>query len=313
MTLKGGTSQACAACKYQRRRCISDCPLAPYFPADQPKMFQNAHRLFGVSNILKILKQLDPSQKKVAMKSIIYQANARDKHPVYGCVAEIQNLVFNIQLYEEELQAVHAQLAFYRQQQQHQQQEISSTALSDSVSHIQLGMPPPPAVAAPPPPPQPDNGNGLTLFHQGTPSQQYNAAVNDNALPVQSYPSYSNNSYAAYNNNTTFVDPKENNAVNSLWIQQSYGNSAYNSNTMIMQSQLPSSQAISVPPEVTQDYDEIHPFFDTIDDRQSYIDSKEAYDSSSESSLKDTRHSVEHVAENELKSAAACFTLTSVN
>ncbi|KAK9278208.1 hypothetical protein L1049_027769 [Liquidambar formosana] len=62
-----------------------------------------------------------------------------------------------------------------------------------------------------------------------------------------------------------------------------------------------------------QDYDEIHPFFDTIDDRQSYIDSKEAYESSSESSLKDTTQSLEHVAENELKSAAACFSLTSVN
>ncbi|KAJ8536430.1 hypothetical protein K7X08_034831 [Anisodus acutangulus] len=307
MTLKGGTSQACAACKYQRKRCISDCPLAPYFPADQPKMFQNAHRLFGVSNILKILKNLDPFRKKVAMKSIIYQANARDKHPVYGCVAEIQNLLFNIQLYEEELQVVHAQLAFYRQQ---QQQEISSTTLSDSVSQIQLGMPPP-VVAASLPPFQPANGNGLTLFHQDAPSQQYNAAVNA-ALPVQSYPSDSNNSYGSYNN-TTFVDPKENNAVNSLWIQQSYGNSVCNNNTMIMQSQLPASQTIVVPQEVTQDYDEIHPFFDTIDDRQSYIDSKEAYDSSSESSLKDTRQSVEHVAENELKSAAACFTLTSIN
>ncbi|XP_059306714.1 LOB domain-containing protein 27-like [Lycium ferocissimum] len=311
MTLKGGTSQACAACKYQRRRCISDCPLAPYFPADQPKMFQNAHRLFGVSNILKILKNLDPSQKKVAMKSIIYQANARDKHPVYGCVAEIQNLLFNIQLYEEELQAVHAQLAFYRQQQQQQQQEISSTTLSDSVSQIQLGMPPPAVVAACLPPPQHANGNGLTLFHQDAPSQQYNAAANA-ALPVQSYPSYSNNSYGAYNN-TTFVDPKENNAVNSLWIQQSYGNNVCNNNTMIIQSQLPGSQTIVVPQEVTQDYDEIHPFFDTIDDRQSYIDSKEAYDSSSESSLKDSRQSVEHVAENELKNAAACFTLTSIN
>lgn len=34
---------------------------------------------------------------------------------------------------------------------------------------------------------------------------------------------------------------------------------------------------------------------------------------SSESSLKDTTQSIEHVAENELKSAAACFSLTSVN
>ncbi|XP_006367708.1 LOB domain-containing protein 27-like [Solanum tuberosum] len=300
MTLKGGTSQACAACKYQRRRC-HDCPLAPYFPADQPKMFQNAHRLFGVSNILKILKQLDPSQKKVAMKSIIYQANARDKHPVYGCVAEIQNLLFNIQLYEEELQAVNAQLSFYRQQQQ--QQEIS-TSLSDSVSQIQLGMPPP--VSAP----TPANGNGLTLFHhQDVPNSQYNVAANA-ALPVQSYPSYSNNNFAAYNN-TTFVDPKENNTVNSLWIQQSYGNNVCNNN--IMQSQLPASQTILVPQEVNQDYDEIHPLFDTIDDRQSYIESKDPYESSSESSLKDTRQSMEHVAENELKNAAACFTLTSIN
>ncbi|CAA2980410.1 LOB domain-containing 27-like [Olea europaea subsp. europaea] len=64
---------------------------------------------------------------------------------------------------------------------------------------------------------------------------------------------------------------------------------------------------------MTQDYDEIHQFFDIIDDRQSYVDSKEAYESSSESSMKDTRHSIELMAENELKSAAACFSLTNVN
>jgi hypothetical protein len=37
------------------------------------------------------------------------------------------------------------------------------------------------------------------------------------------------------------------------------------------------------------------------------------YACSSEDSLKDTTQSMEHVAENELKSAAACFSLTSVN
>nr|CAD1818355.1 unnamed protein product [Ananas comosus var. bracteatus] len=63
MMAKGGTSRpACAACKHQRRKCTADCPLALYFPADQPKQFQNAHRLFGVSNILRILKDLDPSR-----------------------------------------------------------------------------------------------------------------------------------------------------------------------------------------------------------------------------------------------------------
>jgi hypothetical protein len=34
---------------------------------------------------------------------------------------------------------------------------------------------------------------------------------------------------------------------------------------------------------------------------------------SSEESLKDTAPSMEHAAENELKSAAACFSLTSIN
>lgn len=34
---------------------------------------------------------------------------------------------------------------------------------------------------------------------------------------------------------------------------------------------------------------------------------------SSEESLKDTTQSIENVSENELKSAAACFSLTSVN
>ncbi|CAA2980409.1 LOB domain-containing 27-like [Olea europaea subsp. europaea] len=126
MNLKSGTEEACAACKYQRRRCTSDCSLAPYFPADQPKVFQNAHKLFGVKNTLKILKQLDPTQRVIAMKSIKYQANMRDRFPVYGCLAEIQLLYCQIQAGEEELLAVLAQLAFYRQNHQ-EQQEISST------------------------------------------------------------------------------------------------------------------------------------------------------------------------------------------
>ncbi|KAL2474232.1 LOB domain-containing protein 27 [Abeliophyllum distichum] len=288
MTLKGGTGQACAACKYQRRRCASDCPLAPFFPADQPKMFQNAHKLFGVSNILKILKQLDPSQKVIAMKSIKYQANMRDKYPVYGCLVEIQQLSYQIQMAEEELQAILAQLAYYRQR--HQQQEISSA--SDSLSQLQLGMGPP--------------GNALTLLHQDNPT--YDVMT---ALPIVPHATYSNHGNPGYN--TEYLEAKENNVVDSLWIQQPYSNSNNDNNSMVMQSQLSMAQPLSVQQETAQDYDEIYPFFDTIDDRQSYIDSKEVYESSSESSLKDTRQSVEQLAENELKSVAACFSLTSVN
>ncbi|KAL9687647.1 hypothetical protein QQ045_032054 [Rhodiola kirilowii] len=110
MTLKGGASQACAACKYQRRRCLPECQLAPYFPADQPKMFQNAHRLFGVSNILKILKLVKPNERSEAMRSIIYESEIRDKEPVLGCFGFIQQLRYRVQLFENELQATRFQL-----------------------------------------------------------------------------------------------------------------------------------------------------------------------------------------------------------
>ncbi|RDY05418.1 LOB domain-containing protein 27, partial [Mucuna pruriens] len=73
----------CAACKHQRRKCTSECLLAPYFPADQPKVFFNFHKLFGVNNIVKILKMLEPIQKKIAMDSIIIQTNYRDKYPLH--------------------------------------------------------------------------------------------------------------------------------------------------------------------------------------------------------------------------------------
>ncbi|KAI5665600.1 hypothetical protein M9H77_15453 [Catharanthus roseus] len=118
MTVKGGTSPACAACKYQRRRCSSECILAPYFPANQTKAFQNAHRLFGVSNIMKILKQLSTEeQREEAMKSIKYEADMRERYPVYGCAGIICQLRQQLRQAIEELHYVYEQLGIYREQQ----------------------------------------------------------------------------------------------------------------------------------------------------------------------------------------------------
>lgn len=125
---KSGINQACARCRYQRRKCTSECVLAPYFPPDKPKIFQNAHKLFGVGNILKILKDLDETQKMEAMKSIIYEANIRDKFPVYGCLGVIMQYEYQIQQMEEELQLVLSQLAIWKQQ---LVQKFSSQLLSD--------------------------------------------------------------------------------------------------------------------------------------------------------------------------------------
>lgn len=267
MTLKGGTSQACAACKFQRRRCHSECPLAPYFPPDQPKMFQNAHKLFGVSNILKILKNLDADQKTEAMRSIIHQANIRDKYPVHGCWGVICQLRYQIWQAEEELHAVLAQLDMYRQH-FHQGPPGTATAMPEDENEqqqqhihvhvpsqqLELGMAPP--------------NNGLTLFNQNqnqNPQPPYNGIIPP-ALPISHQQhSMSNNNYSP----TTYIDSKDS-IPNSMWIQQSYNTNGNNSNSMATQSQLQ---------EMEQGYDEeMHPYFDTIDDRQSYIDTKEPYD-----------------------------------
>jgi len=129
----GGTNTtACAACKYQRRKCMPDCPLSPYFPADQPRRFANVHKLFGVSNTLRILKQVDPSKREDTVKSIAYEADMRDKDPVHGClgvIAMLQNQVLNL---KDELAIAHDQLYLLQQQQQNfhsQQSQLQLHAL----------------------------------------------------------------------------------------------------------------------------------------------------------------------------------------
>ncbi|URE38031.1 hypothetical protein MUK42_16936, partial [Musa troglodytarum] len=109
-------TQACAACKYQRRKCNPDCTLAPYFPANQQHKFLNAHRLFGVSNILKIIRNLDPYQHAEAMKTIIYQSDMRALDPVGGCYRIIRDLEYQIERDSNELALVLRQLAVCRAQ-----------------------------------------------------------------------------------------------------------------------------------------------------------------------------------------------------
>ncbi|XP_062194640.1 LOB domain-containing protein 6-like [Phragmites australis] len=110
-----GQNQACAACKYQRRKCNPDCPLARYFPADQQRRFLNAHRLFGVSNIQKTLRRIDPELGPEAMHTLIYQSEARAADPIHGCVRIIKELERQLNMTRVELANVYHQIAIYRQ------------------------------------------------------------------------------------------------------------------------------------------------------------------------------------------------------
>ncbi|KAE8658823.1 LOB domain-containing protein 6 [Hibiscus syriacus] len=66
----------CAACKFLRRKCQPECVFAPYFPPDQPQKFVNVHKVFGASNITKLLNELHPSQREDAVNSLAYEGHA---------------------------------------------------------------------------------------------------------------------------------------------------------------------------------------------------------------------------------------------
>ncbi|XP_010416074.1 PREDICTED: LOB domain-containing protein 7-like [Camelina sativa] len=124
----GGSTTACAACKYQRKKCTKNCLLAPYFPQDRPKQFLNAHKLFGVSNITKMINGVEESQRDIAMQNLIYHANARALDPIGGLYRVMCDLKRKIECCQAELNFTHQQIAMCRslahQQEQRQRQDL---------------------------------------------------------------------------------------------------------------------------------------------------------------------------------------------
>ncbi|XP_065848675.1 LOB domain-containing protein 22-like [Euphorbia lathyris] len=106
---------ACAACKYQRRKCKPDCPLAPYFPPSSHRDFIAVHKLFGVSNILKTIRSFDsPAAKQASVNTMIFQAKARAADPVGGCHRIILILKNQILFYQNQLHLVRQHLLLHK-------------------------------------------------------------------------------------------------------------------------------------------------------------------------------------------------------
>ncbi|XP_054807794.1 protein LATERAL ORGAN BOUNDARIES-like [Prosopis cineraria] len=103
----------CAACKFLRRKCLPGCIFAPYFPPEEPQKFANVHKIFGASNVTKLLNELPPHQREDAVNSLAYEAEARVRDPVYGCVGAITFLQKQVQRLQKELDAANADLLRY--------------------------------------------------------------------------------------------------------------------------------------------------------------------------------------------------------
>ncbi|KAL7084486.1 hypothetical protein ACP275_14G225600 [Erythranthe tilingii] len=111
---KQGAASPCAACKLLRRRCAADCVFAPYFPADDPHKFASVHKVFGASNVNKMLQELPEHQRGDAVSSMVYEANARVRDPVYGCVGAISSLQQQIDMLQTQLALAQAEVVHMR-------------------------------------------------------------------------------------------------------------------------------------------------------------------------------------------------------
>ena len=86
----GSPGSPCGACKFLRRKCAAECVFAPHFCAeDGAAQFAAIHKVFGASNAAKLLQQVAPADRSEAAATVTYEAQARLRDPVYGCVAHI--------------------------------------------------------------------------------------------------------------------------------------------------------------------------------------------------------------------------------
>ncbi|KAK3157380.1 hypothetical protein QOZ80_2AG0120840 [Eleusine coracana subsp. coracana] len=102
-----GGSGPCGACKFLRRKCVSNCIFAPYFDQEQGAAhFAAVHRVFGASNVSKLLNHL-PEEKRIdAVLTVCFEAQARLRDPVYGCVSHIFALQQQIVSLQSELNCI---------------------------------------------------------------------------------------------------------------------------------------------------------------------------------------------------------------
>ncbi|OIW18997.1 hypothetical protein TanjilG_20270 [Lupinus angustifolius] len=108
----GVSSGPCGACKFLRRKCLSSCIFAPYFdPENGANHFASVHKIFGASNVSKLLVTIPIHMRPDAVLTIVYEAQARMRDPIYGCVSHIFTLQQQITTLQNELSYLQAQLA----------------------------------------------------------------------------------------------------------------------------------------------------------------------------------------------------------
>ncbi|KAI3975381.1 hypothetical protein MKX01_004468 [Papaver californicum] len=82
----------CAACKYHKRGCLPECPLAPIFTPNRREDVEAVYRVFTAGNFIKLLKLVKPDEQVLAAESLITEAKARVADPARGLAGTMHNL-----------------------------------------------------------------------------------------------------------------------------------------------------------------------------------------------------------------------------
>ncbi|KAG9445465.1 hypothetical protein H6P81_016805 [Aristolochia fimbriata] len=180
----------CAACKLLRRRCAQECPFSPYFSPHEPQKFASVHKVFGASNVSKMLMEVPENQRADAANSLVYEANVRLRDPVYGCMGAISALQQQVQSLQAELNAVRAEIIKYKYRENSgltiipssHATLLASAAVSVAIPPsapappVTVQQPPPP----PPPPPLPSTSSSSLVFTPSSTTTDYSTISHEN-------------------------------------------------------------------------------------------------------------------------------------
>ncbi|MCL7047048.1 hypothetical protein MKW94_024797 [Papaver nudicaule] len=132
-----GGNGPCGACKFLRRKCVKGCIFAPYFNSEEGSThFAAVHKIFGASNVSKLLLRLPAHKRLDAVVTISYEALSRIRDPVYGCVGHIFALQQQVVNLQAELAYVQAHLSTLELTSHQEHSFISSPTPSSALTTV---------------------------------------------------------------------------------------------------------------------------------------------------------------------------------
>ena len=106
----------CAACKYRRMKCRSDCIFSPHFPGHDTKKYAYVHRVYCGSNVKKMLLKVPSELREITASALYFEAKCRIQDPVLGSFGIISKLNQQIQEKDIAIAKLQAEIANYNLQ-----------------------------------------------------------------------------------------------------------------------------------------------------------------------------------------------------